>query len=109
MSSFLLLFPKVLEGTANRTLVKAHSSFISETCGAYLSVLCKAVGGAGYKSSVLGGGIYLNEGKGREMTGLELELLSIRLIFLVLPFFFLIYFYSGIGNFNRTVVVREAE
>lgn len=68
------------------------------------------------KSSVLGGGIYLNEGKGREMIELELELLNIRLTFLVLPFFknfkccfFLIYFYSGIGNFNRTVVVREVK
>lgn len=77
-----------------------------------MSVLCNAAGEARYKPSVLRGGIYLNEDKGREMIGLELDLLNIRLIFLVLFFFnfkFLVFFNSGIGNFNRTVVVREVE
>lgn len=78
-----------------------------------MSVLCNAAGEARYKPSVLRGGIYLNEDKGREMIGLELELLNIRLIFLVFFFFFnckfLVFFNSGIGNFNRTVVVREVE
>ena len=110
--SFLLLFTKVLEGTVNRKLLKAQSSSISYICGAYLSVLCNAAGEARYKPSVLRGGIYLNEDKGREMIGLELDRLNIRLIFLVLFFFyfkFLVFFISGIGfstlsSFLKTIL-----